>query len=175
MDRLRRGRVPAGRPSGRATQAREVHVNIRPRMYYTLLLLAACLLAGLAGRVRAEDRHGDAQSSMTATFEVTFGTKPHWVGVPRTHVQEIREGERPDYDIFKCKGRYYVHKGDDWFVSKRSHGRFVAVEERMVPEELWKVPSNHWRNYPRGWADRKDKDMGHGKHHGDSGDDHMGH
>jgi hypothetical protein len=91
---------------------------------------------------------------MSMSMEVSFGTKPHWTGIHGTHVKEIRQGERPDYDMFHYGSNYYVYNNNRWYTSRQSSGRFTYVEDHSVPSELSKIPRDHWRNYPQGWADQ---------------------
>lgn len=129
-------------------------MKLHGRQFAIVLTLALGTIVGVATLARAD---------VAATFQVTFGKSPHWVGVQGTKVKEIRQGERPDYDIFKCGGRYYVHNADGWYCSKKSHGDFAKIEETAVPRDLARVPRDHWKNYPAGWTEPPMEEKHHGK------------
>ena len=88
-----------------------------------------------------------------ATFRVEFGTSPHWTTIGGTRVQVVRDDERPDYDIFRVNGRYYVYNTGDWYVSDVPNGTFSYMEPRFVPADLRSVPRQYWYSYPSDWDD----------------------
>ena len=90
-----------------------------------------------------------------AAPRITFTTSPHWVTVPGTTVYRVRDDERPSYDMLRYGSRYYVYDQGYWYRSSRWNGPFVTIEERYVPTVFYDVPRTHWRNYPPGWANRK--------------------
>lgn len=115
-------------------------------------LLVAVLAAGAV--LGAATAHAQG-----ATFRVEFGTTPHWTTVNGTRVQIVRDDERPDYDIFRVNGRYYVYSGGDWYVSDVPTGTFSYMEPRFVPNDLRRVPQTYWYSYPSDWVvtnDRRD-------------------
>ena len=82
-----------------------------------------------------------------ATFEVSLGRRPRWVPVSGTQVRVIRTNDRPTYDMFQYRGRYYVYNDGRWYVSRNWRGNFQMVSVRSVPWELRKVPRRYWRDY----------------------------
>lgn len=92
-----------------------------------------------------------AAHAQGATFRVEFGTAPHWQTISGTRVQIVRDDERPDYDLFRVNGRYYVYSGGDWYVSDVPTGTFSYMEPRFVPSELRTVPQRYWTTYPEEW------------------------
>lgn len=131
----------------------------RLKTHLLLALLALCTALAMAAGVQAQDRRDQGSQdrraqggdAVSVTFDVNFGTAPHWVGVRGTRITEIREGERPGYDMFRCGRYYYVYDNDRWYRSRRWRGRFTWIENRSVPGELRRVPREHWRHYPAAW------------------------
>jgi hypothetical protein len=102
-----------------------------------------------------EDRGYDGSQrpgGTSSTFQVTFGSAPHWSPISGTRVEVIPYSERPDYDVFRYGGSYYVYSDNRWYMSTRESGQFTFVEDRAVPSELSTVPREHWRNYPPAWG-----------------------
>ena len=128
---------------------------IRPQTHPLLTLLALSVTFAMAASAHAQDRHNQGSGGTSVTMEVTFGTTPHWVGIRGTRVMEIREGERPGYDMFRYGRIYYVYNNNRWYMSRRWRGRFTAIDDRSVPGQLFRVPREHWRNYPQGWENKK--------------------
>jgi hypothetical protein len=132
------------------------------KRHLLLPLLALGMTVAMAATVYA-------QTSTSASLTVSFGTAPHWTAVQGTRVQVIRDRERPDYDMFRYGGSYYVYNNDRWYMSRRSRGQFRAIDERQVPVELSRVPRNHWRNYPTAWAERDNRHDNGNRRHGNQG------
>ena len=145
--------------------------------YLLLPLLALCMSFAASAPARAE-------SSVSGSVQINFGTQPHWVGIHDTHVLEIRAAERPDYDVYRYGGVYYAYENDRWYSSRTGHGRFIVIDERAVPREFYKIPRGHWHHYPSAWTSRdahnnngrgngKDNQSDHGHESGhDNGHDH---
>ena len=104
---------------------------------------------------RWQDRQRQGPGGPSATLQVSFGTAPHWVGIRGTRVRTIRQGERPDYDLFQYGRNFYAYSNDRWYMSPRPRGQFTVIDERFVPTELSRVPRGQWRNYPSGWSDQR--------------------
>jgi hypothetical protein len=117
-------------------------------------LLALSLTFAMVASVQAQDRHDQRPSGTTATLQVNFGTAPHWSGVRGTHVQMMRQTERPKYDMFRYGRTYYAYNNNQWYRSNRMNGGYVYMNDRDVPREVSRVPRAHWQNYPSGWNDR---------------------
>ena len=126
----------------------------RSKTNLLLPLVVLGLTFAMAASVQAQDRHYQGSGGTSATLQVTFGTAPHWTGVRGTRVREIRQSERPDYDMFRYGGRYYAYHDNQWYSSRRMNGGYAAMDDRSVPRELSRVPRDHWRNYPSGWSDQ---------------------
>jgi hypothetical protein len=133
---------------------------IRSKGHLLLPLLVLSLTLAMAATVHA-------QGGASMTLQVSFGTTPHWTGVPGTKVREIRQAERPDYDMFRYGGKYYAYSNNRWYTSSRGRGAFTAIDDRAVPSELAKVPRAHWHNYPQGWSDQNNN-----RRHGGNGQRH---
>jgi len=99
-----------------------------------------------------DDRDYRGSSASSATFEVTFGRQPRWSWVDGTRVQIIPYSERPDYDLFRVNGYYYVYADGRWYSSPRESGEFTRIDDQDVPDEIYNVPRDQWRTYPPGWG-----------------------
>lgn len=99
------------------------------------------------------ERHDRGVNGSSATLDVTFASRPHWNSIRGTQVREIRQGERPDYDMFRYGGSYYAYNNNRWYTSRRATGQFVMIDERAVPTAFTAIPRDHWRNYPSEWQD----------------------
>jgi hypothetical protein len=130
-------------------------------------LLALIMTVAIAASAHAQYRYDQRSDGPSATIQITFGSAPHWTEVRGTRVQEIREGERPDYDMFRLDNSYYVYNNSRWYTSNDWRGSFRYVDDSSVPSELSRVPREHWRQYPaewqnrsdQGWQDRNDRSM----------------
>jgi hypothetical protein len=125
---------------------------VRSKRHRLLPLLAVGLTLAMTASVQAQERPYEG-SGTTASLQVNFGTSPHWTSVRGTRVREVRASERPDYDLFRYGGRYYAYHQNRWYSSHRGQGQYNAMDDRAVPQELSRVPKDHWRNYPAGWND----------------------
>jgi hypothetical protein len=127
-------------------------MSIRPKTHLLFPLLALSLTLAAAGSVQAQDRHysNDAprvqDHDANMTFQVDFGGNPRWSGIRGTRVQEVRGTNRPQYDMFRYGGAYYVYNDDRWYMSRRARGQFVAIDDRNVPRAFSQVSRDHWRN-----------------------------
>ena len=99
------------------------------------------------GNDRGYDRGYGRGNDDYATFQVSFGSRPRWVPVSGTQVRVIRTNQRPAYDMFQYRGRYYVYNDGRWYVSRNWRGNFQMTSVRSVPWELRKVPRRYWRDY----------------------------
>ena len=129
-------------------------MTIRPTTHLLLPLLALSLTLGTA-TARAQDRQYQASGGTSATLHINFGTTRHWTGIQGTHVEEMPAAERPDYDMFRYSGNYYVYNNNRWYTSGRENGDFTVMDDRSVPSEFSMIPRDHWRNYPSGWQNRQ--------------------
>jgi hypothetical protein len=124
-------------------------------MKHLVLPLAALgITLALAATAQAQNRQYQGSGGTSASLQITFGSTPHWTAIAGTRVREIRQAERPDYDMFRYGNNYYVYNNNRWYMSRRVRGNFAYIEDRRVPSELTRVPQNHWRNYPMGWKDQ---------------------
>jgi hypothetical protein len=142
-------------------------MTFRPWKHRLLPLLALSLTFAMAASVHAQVRQNRGPDGTSAPLQISFRTTPHWVGIRGTRVMEIRQGERPDYDMFRYGGNYYVFNNNRWYMSHRVRGGFNTIDDRSVPRELSRVPREHWRNYPSGWApeNRDPRSDDHGRRH----------
>jgi len=104
------------------------------------------------GRDDGYDRGYQGSGNTSATFQVTFGSAPRWSNISGSRVQVIPYSERPNYDVFRYGGSYYVYNNDLWYSSTRESGQFTRIDDRSVPNELTSVPREHWRHYPPAWG-----------------------
>jgi hypothetical protein len=130
---------------------------IRAKTHLLLPLLALGTTLVVAGLVHAQDRYNQPSGGVSASLHVSFGTTPHWMGISGTRVEEIRQAERPNYDMFRYGGSYYAYNNNRWYMSRRESGEFAMIDDRSVPSELSMVPREHWHNYPSGWQGRHDQ------------------
>jgi hypothetical protein len=98
------------------------------------------------------DRGYQVSGGSGATFQVTFGSAPRWTNVSGSRVEVIPYAQRPNYDVFRYGGTYYVYNNNVWYSSTRESGQFTRMDDRSVPSELNAVPREHWRNYPPAWG-----------------------
>lgn len=92
------------------------------------------------------------QGGTSATFQVTFGSRPRWSGISGSRVEVIPYSDRPNYDVFRFDDTYYAYNNSQWYSSTRESGQFARIDDRYVPSELSSVPREHWRNYPPAWG-----------------------
>jgi hypothetical protein len=107
---------------------------------------------GYDGDRSGYDRGYQGSGNTSATFQVSFGSAPRWSSISGSRVQVIPYSERPNYDVFRYEGTYYVYNNDLWYSSARESGQFTRIDVRSVPSELTSVPREHWRNYPPAWG-----------------------
>ncbi len=131
-------------------------MNIRPKTRLLVPLLALSMTIATVASVNAQDRQYQRSRGADASLQITFGSTPHWVGIPGTRIREIRQGDRTDYDMFRYGRTYYAYNSDNdrWYTSRGWRGEFTMIDDRSVPSELRRVPRNHWRNYPSSWEAR---------------------
>ena len=131
-------------------------MNIRSKTRLLVPLLTLSMTIATAASVNAQNRQYQRSGGPEASLQITFGTKPHWVGIPGTGIREIRQGDRTDYDMFRYGRSYYAYNNanDRWYMSRGWRGQFVLIDDRSVPRELRRIPRNHWRNYPTAWEER---------------------
>ena len=137
-------------------------MTIRSKRHLLLPLLALAITCAVVAPARAQYSSGGTSASL----QINFGTAPRWSTIPGTSVREIQMSQRPDYDMYRYGGTYYVYQNDVWYSSRRPQGRFMVINERYVPREFSRVPRNHWRNYPQGWMDRNGNGRGRGHNQG---------
>ena len=120
-------------------------------------LLALSMTLAMPALANAQNRQRQESSGTSARLEINFGSSPHWVAVPGTHVRGISQRSRTDYDVFQYERYYYAYNQQDqrWYRSRHWRGQFSLVDDRYVPRELRMVPRNRWRNYPSAWEDRR--------------------
>lgn len=125
---------------------------------------------GNRGYQDRDGRDGNYQGSAgtAATLQVSFGGTPHWTGVSGTRVEVVPMGERPDYDVFRYGGTYYVYNSNHWYTSPRESGQFTMIADESVPTEFSRVPRQEWRHYPSSWdgQNNNDRDRGNGRGRG---------
>jgi len=131
-------------------------MTIRAKTHLLFPLLALGMTVATAASVRAQG-YNQGSSGTSVSLRVTFGTAPHWTSISGTRVEEIRQGERPGYDMFRCGGSYYAYNNNRWYTSRNETGDFTYIDDGSVPTELTMVPREHWRNYPVGWQGRNDQ------------------
>jgi hypothetical protein len=112
------------------------------------LVLAAPAFAANWGDVRDVRYRG----SIPAPPRIIFHRQPRMVQVPGLSVFLVAQFERPGYDLFRCDDRYYIYDDDTWYWSSRFDGPFQYCDEREVPQQIFRVPSDSWRSYPRRWS-----------------------
>jgi hypothetical protein len=93
----------------------------------------------------------------TASLRISFGSTPRWSSVNGTRVEEIIGNNRPNHDMFRVDGSYYAYDNNRWYTSRYDRGDYTMINDSDVPEELVRVPRDHWRNYPQSWAARNDR------------------
>lgn len=104
-----------------------------------------------------QDRGQQPAGGAPAMLRVNLGPTPHWTAIRGTKVESLPAAERPNYDMFRYAGTYYVHNNDRWYMSPQGSGDFNAIDDRDVPEEFSVIPREQWQSYPSGWKDRHDE------------------
>jgi hypothetical protein len=147
------------------------------RHFIRNILLTVVVLSLTAVSSHAQDAPHSGQTSTSMTLRVSFGSTPHWTSIHGTHVQQIRERERPDYDIFRYGGHYYAYQHGEWYMAYQTRGPYRWIDERAVPSALYRVPSEHWRAYPAGWShgNQGNHSNGHDGNKHDNNGNHSGH
>jgi hypothetical protein len=102
---------------------------------------------------RNDSRYGGT-SGTAGTFQVSFGSTPHWAGVSGTRVEVVSGADRPAYDVFRYGGTYYAYNNNRWYSSTRDRGDYTMIQDRSVPTELSRVPREQWHNYPTTWGNQ---------------------
>jgi frataxin-like iron-binding protein CyaY len=100
-------------------------------------------------------RRAPAPQGVSGTLQVNLGNTPQWTSIGGSGVREIRQDQRPGYDVFEYGGSYYAYDNDRWYSSRRDNGDFVAIDDASVPEQFTTIPRTHWRNDPSGWQARR--------------------
>jgi len=104
-----------------------------------------------------EGRADQPTPGVSATMHVNVGDMPHWASIQGSRIEELPAAERPNYDLFRIDGTYYVYNNDKWYMSSVGTGDYTAMDDRSVPSEFAAIPREHWRNYPAGWRDGHDQ------------------
>jgi hypothetical protein len=115
-------------------------------------LLVLGLSVALGATAHAQERQYTTGSGISATLRVNLGGTPRWSGINGTRVEELAEGQRPAYDMFRFNGGYYAYNNNRWYSSPNDRGDFVMIDDDAVPRELQAVPRDHWRSYPQRWT-----------------------
>jgi hypothetical protein len=110
-----------------------------------------------------EDRDSRGSYNSASTMRVSFGGTPHWAGIGGTRVETVPLAERPNYDVFRYGGNYYVYSGNRWYSSPRESGQFTMIDDRSVPSEFSRIPRDQWRTYPATWGNQSDNTPGNGR------------
>jgi len=132
---------------------------IRHKIALLTPMLALSMTLMTASLVHAQGGYGQSSNTtLSGSLQVSFGHTPHWMDVSGTRVQEIRQDERPDYDMFRYDNHYYAYNNNRWYMSNQQDGSFNYMDSQSVPVELQKVPREHWRSYPADWQDRNYRD-----------------
>jgi hypothetical protein len=130
----------------------ETDMTNRRSRHLLLPLLALSMSLALAATVHAQQYQYGSGSSVSGTLRINLGGTPRWTSVSGTRVEEIADGQRPDYDMFRYNGSYYAYNNDRWYTSRNDRGDFVMIDDANVPSEFSSIPRDHWRNYPSRWA-----------------------
>jgi hypothetical protein len=144
---------PTFGPDRELDMPQETTLTTRSKSHLLFPLLVLGLALGLTAAAHAQVR---------GTLRVTFGSTPHWTSIDGTRVEELPFSERPQYDVFRYGGTYYLYNDNQWYSSTREQGDFVMIDDRAVPNEFSSIPREHWRNYPSTWQDRRRAPMSSG-------------
>jgi hypothetical protein len=98
-----------------------------------------------------QDRHGQGGEDQSSTMQIDLGYATRWSMIRGTRVQMVRGRQRPEFDLFRFGGDYYAFDSDHWYTSHSGRGEYTRIGDRMVPDELRRVPRMMWRNYPPRW------------------------
>ena len=118
----------------------------RHRLVMTALgmLLAASASAGTSIGV------GVVLSNAPPPPVVVVREQPHLLLVPGSTVYVV-DDHRVGYDWFLFNGYWYIYNGGYWYRAHRHSGPFVAIQPKLVPAAIIRVPSKHWRKgHPHG-------------------------
>ena len=121
-------------------------------------LSLALVLAPLSTAPRTASASVDLRTGKQAgplPPRILFKNAPHWQAVPGTKVYWVRADERPAFDLFRFGTRFYLFDQGQWYRSNREDRDYVVIQERYVPLAISRVPSQHWRSYPKGWMNPK--------------------
>lgn len=127
--------------------------SLRKALYVAAAVAALALVAMPQG-ANAKTSRVTYRVDVPGGTVMKFDNSPRWVAVPGTRVYMVKQDMRPDHDYFKYGNRYYVYSNGQWYRASRWNGRYVAVDERQLPAQFYKVPQTEWRTYPNGWSER---------------------
>jgi hypothetical protein len=122
-------------------------------MSIALTVLLALASAFFMGPVSAADVN--LRIALPGAPAYTFQESPKWVVVPGTGVYAIAGTVRPQFDVFRHGSYTYAYRGGTWYRARTWNGRYVAVQERYLPEQFQTIPAERWRSYPPGWDRRE--------------------
>jgi hypothetical protein len=120
-------------------------------------LLALSMSLAMAATAQAQQRSYNSGTSVSGTLRINLGGSPRWTSINGSRVEEIAEGQRPDYDMFRFNGGYYAYNNERWYTSRTDRGDSILIDDANVPSELIGVPRDHWRNYPSRWNDSNNR------------------
>jgi hypothetical protein len=58
-----------------------------------------------------------------------------------------------DDDIFFYGGTWYYYSGIDWFVSESYKGPWEKILQETLPQVMFRVPPEKFKNVPPGWGE----------------------
>jgi hypothetical protein len=143
----------------------------------------AALSVAMSAPARAEVSVGISISNAPPPPVVVYRSEPHTVFVRDADVYYV-DDPRCDYDYFHVGTYWYIYNGGYWYRGRGYRGPFIAVEQRVVPAGIWRVPDQRWRHHPHGGPPglmrKRDvvvvrDERGRGRDHDDRGEHGHGH
>ena len=74
---------------------------------------------------------------------IVYETLPKLEAVPGTPVFVVDD---PGYDMFMCQGFWYLAANGWWYRSSAHDGPYLAIDARIVPREILKLPPSRWKH-----------------------------
>jgi len=80
---------------------------------------------------------------------VAFEAEPKLIRVPESRVYVVRRSEF-DRDLFHYGGAWFLYSDGFWYRGSSYSGPFRALDVRVVPSAVLRVPPQRWKHHPHG-------------------------
>jgi hypothetical protein len=80
---------------------------------------------------------------------VILSDEPRIVAVGHTKVAVV-DDKVFEWDLFRYGGSWFLYSNGFWYRAASPRGPYRAVDVRVVPTVVLRVPPERWRNHPHG-------------------------